>query len=204
MKYILLKDNKITKLIASQKSRTELNQVLQSLYDYDSIIEVSEDFETRISADINEYDENLKYKSKEQRILEGFIPVPEGYEIKNGELVEIKEPEKTPEELLAEKKQQAIEYLSYQCDTKRIEIIDDKRIINVLTGATTGYPEYMTAENIGKVIELFRNIYHTYTPMIQSATTIEEIDDIMKGIVYPDLDYILNQLQNEEIAEPVS
>ena len=92
MKYILLKDNIITKLIASQKSRTELNQVLQSLYDYDTILEVPENFETRIGADIKEYDENLKYKSQEQRIIEGFIPVPEGYEIKDEKVVKIKEP----------------------------------------------------------------------------------------------------------------
>ena len=198
MKYILLKDNIITKLIASQKSRTELNQVLQSLYDYDTILEVPENFETRIGADIKEYDENLKYKSQEQRIIEGFIPVPEGYEIKDEKVVKIKEPEKTPEELLKEKIEEAIRELSFNCNDKRIEIIDDKRIMNVLTGATTGYPEYMTADNIGKVIELFRNIYHTYTPMIQSATTIEEVDNIMKGIVYPDLDYILNALNNNE------
>jgi hypothetical protein len=197
MKYILLKDNKLTKLIASQKSRTELNQVLQSLYDYDTILEVPEDFQPRIGADINEYDESLKYKSQEQRIIEGFIPVPEGYEIKDGEIIEIKEPEKTPKELLAEKKEQAIRELSDNCNDKRIEIIDDKRIMNVLTGATTGYPEYMTAENVGKVIELFKNIYHTYKPQIETAKSIEEVEGVVKGIVFPDLDYITSVIKQE-------
>jgi len=114
MKYILLKDNKLTKLVASQKSRTELNQVLQSLYDYDTILEVPENFETRIGADINEYDGNLKYKSEEQRIIEGFLPVPEGYEIKDGKVQEIKEPEKTPEEIRIE-----------QAEENRLRILDE-------------------------------------------------------------------------------
>jgi len=197
MKYILLKENKIQQLIASQKSRTELNKVLQPLYDYDSILEVPETFETRIGADINEYDEGLNYKTLEQRIIEGFTPVPEGFEIVDGEIKEIKEPEKTPEELLKEKIEEAILYLSMNCNQKRSEIIDDKRIMNVLTGATTGYPEYMTVENIGKVIELFKGIYHTYYPKIKTAKTIEDVEDIMSGIIYPDLDYILSFIEKE-------
>lgn len=94
MKYILLKDNKLTKLIASQKSRNELNQVLQPLnYDYDTILEVPENFEVRIGADIKEYNSDLKYKSEEQRILEGFIPVPKGVKIEKGKLVKKPIPE---------------------------------------------------------------------------------------------------------------
>lgn len=89
MKYILLKENKLTKLIASQKSRTELNQTLQPLdFDFDSILEVPENFETRIGADINEYDASLKYKSEEQRIIEGYKEVPKGMKIEEGKLIQ--------------------------------------------------------------------------------------------------------------------
>ena len=70
--------------------------------------------------------------------------------------------------------------------------------MNVLTGATIGYPEFMTIENVGKVIELFKNIYHTYTPIIKTAKSIEEVEEVMKTIKYPTLEYILKALDTNE------
>lgn len=115
MMIILLKDNLITEALSTNKPKSEVAKIAEKLnYSFDTMIEVPEDFEVRIGADINEYDESLKYKSEEQRILEGFIPVPEGFEIKDGEVQEIKPPEKTPEEIKIE-----------QAEENRLRILDE-------------------------------------------------------------------------------
>ena len=106
---------------------------------------------------------------------------------------------KTKQELLKKRKEQKIEELSNNCNTFREEILDDKRIMNILSGATTGYPDYLTPENVKWLIELFRNLYHTYKDEIELAESIEEVDEIFEGIVYPTEEYVLNQLKMEGI-----
>ena len=52
MKYILLKDNKIIKLISSGKNKDVLHSLVNSMYNYDSILEVPNSFEMKSQADI--------------------------------------------------------------------------------------------------------------------------------------------------------
>ena len=87
--------------------------------------------------------------------------------------------------------------LAFDCNTFRENILDDKRIMNILAGATTGYPDYLTPENVKWLIELFRNLYHTYKDKIELAESVEEVDEIFEGIVYPTGEYVLNQLEKE-------
>ena len=88
-----------------------------------------------------------------------------------------------------------ISELSNQCKIERSAILDDVKIMNVLSGATAGYPEYLTPSNVAKFIEIYKNIYHTTSAAINSAANVEEINAIMSGIEFPTLEQILAQLQ---------
>lgn len=197
MRYITIIDNIITNIVQSDKQIFEVKPLFPEA---DRIIEINKTIPAQKGMNINLFNEDWTLKSLTQLVEEGLKEIPEGYELKDNEFVKIPdepEPEKTQAELLKEKIEEAIQTLSMNCNEKRIEIIDDKRIMNVLTGATIGYPEFMTIENIGKVIELFKNIYHTYYPQIKTAKTIEEVEEIMNGIVYPDLNYITSKMKQE-------
>jgi len=193
MKYVILKNNKIVNMLASMDTKQILTQKLQTLkYDFDDLKEVPEDFELIVDANINEYDNTLKLKPQEQRIIEGYLPVPDGFIIENNKLVKEPEIEKT----LVEKQEMATQILSMYCNMKRRDIITDQQIINILTGPIEGYPEYMTIENVNKVIEIFRTIYHTNYDLIMAitnnTTADSEIETILNNIIYPTPDTILS------------
>ena len=86
---ILLKDNLITEVLSTNKQKSEVAEIAKKLnYSFDTILEVPENFETRIGADINEYDADLKYKSEEQRIIEGYKEAPKGMKVEKGKLIQ--------------------------------------------------------------------------------------------------------------------
>lgn len=97
---------------------------------------------------------------------------------------------------LIEYKKDKIKEVSLNCNSSRVAVLDDTKILNILSGATLGYPDYLTPSNVAKMIELFKNIYHTYSNKIQTAETKDEVDGIINEIVYPSVEYILKTLSN--------
>jgi len=91
----------------------------------------------------------------------------------------------TESKLLQKNKDIAIAQLSFKCKKERIKILDDTRIINILSGATAGYPEYLTPANVAKLIEIYKQIYHLTSAKISKATKNSEIKSIMESLVFP-------------------
>ena len=102
---------------------------------------------------------------------------------------------------LVKYKDNKIEELSSNCKTKRMEILSDQTITNIVLGATLGYPEYLTPGNITKLIEIFKDIYHTYSTQILAANNQATVDVVVDSIAYPTTEYIITQLVT--IVEPV-
>ena len=100
----------------------------------------------------------------------------------------------TESELLQKNKDIAIAQLSLKCKEERIKILDDTRIINILSGATAGYPEYLTPANVAKLIETYKQIYHLTSAKILKTTKKAEVDKIMKDLVFPTEQDIITNL----------
>jgi hypothetical protein len=99
----------------------------------------------------------------------------------------------TEAEVLKYSQDSAINELSVKCKTERANMLDDTKIINILSGATAGYPEYLTPENVAQLIETYKQIYHITAGKIQKATSKSDIEKIMKDLVFPtDQDIIKN------------
>lgn len=91
-------------------------------------------------------------------------------------------------------KEDKINELSIKCNTERKKILPDVKILNVFAGATLGYPNYLTVDNVRKLIEIYKDIYHTYSMKINIAESPEQIDDIINEIVFPTAEYFIKTL----------
>jgi len=87
-RYIVIKDNKILRKYHTKEDISSIHNIMKkyNVTDYE-IREIPEDNEYRPDFNINEF-ENHKLKSEEQRIIEGFVPVPKGFKIDKGKLIE--------------------------------------------------------------------------------------------------------------------
>ena len=97
------------------------------------------------------------------------------------------------EHRLLECKAEARVLLSQRCRTERAAILDDMKILNVLTGATAGYPSYLTAANVAAFIETYKQIYHSAAAEIAEADTVESVVAIVAGLRFPSEAEILAQ-----------
>lgn len=95
--------------------------------------------------------------------------------------------EKTPDELFSLSKYQdkVLKTVSQRSWSERTAILDDQTIINVLSGATTDYPPYLTSANVASMIEQFKTIAKAAKASIKSATTKAEIDAILSNLRFP-------------------
>ena len=96
---------------------------------------------------------------------------------------------------LLECKAEARVLLSRRCRTERAAILDDIKILNVLTGATAGYPSYLTAANVAAFIETYKQIYHSTAAEIAEADTVESVVAIVAGLRFPTEAEILAQME---------
>lgn len=101
----------------------------------------------------------------------------------------------TEAEMLKKSQENAIFELSSRCKEERAKMLDDTRIINILSGATAGYPEYLTPENVAMLIETYKQIYHITAGKIQKAKSKEEVKSIMDNLVFPSEEQILGNLK---------
>jgi flagellar motility protein MotE (MotC chaperone) len=99
------------------------------------------------------------------------------------------------EHRLLECKAEARVLLSQRCRTERAAILDDVKILNVLTGATAGYPSYLTAANVAAFIETYKKIYHSAAAEIAEADTVESVVAIVAGLRFPTEAEILAQME---------
>lgn len=102
------------------------------------------------------------------------------------------------EHRLLECKAEARVMLSQRCRTERAAILDDVKILNVLTGATAGYPSYLTVANVAAFIEIYKNIYHSAAAKIAEADTVESVVAIVAGLRFPSEAEILAQMGGNE------
>lgn len=196
MKYIAVNDNKVTNIIQSSKSLEEVKLIFpeaEKIYEIDKSVPIYKGIDIRI------FKSNWEKKPLLQLVDEGLLEVPEGCEIKDNILQPIPPPEppkKTREEEAQEYKKYKIQELSELCYQKRYEIIDDIRIINIMIGATKGYPEHLTKENVMLLIEYFKEIYHTAFKEINKCYYIPQVDKVMENLVFPTPENILEKLND--------
>ena len=100
----------------------------------------------------------------------------------------------TESEILKKSQDIAIFELSARCKEERAKILDDTRIINVLSGAIAGYPEYLTSANVAKLIETYKQIYHLTSAKILKTIKKSEVDKIMEELVFPTEQDIITNL----------
>lgn len=100
----------------------------------------------------------------------------------------------TEAEIFKKAQEKAIIELSSRCKEERAKILDDTRIINVLSGAIAGYPEYLTSANVAKLIETYKQIYHLTSAKILKTIKKSEVDKIMKELVFPNEQDIITNL----------
>ena len=98
------------------------------------------------------------------------------------------------EHQLVEYKKQAQKNVSEMSYVQRSAILDDKTISNIAIGATSGYPDYLTAANVAGMIEQFKSIAKQAKADIESATTKAEIDSILEILTFPTTEQILSQI----------
>lgn len=81
--------------------------------------------------------------------------------------------------------------LSQRCKMERAAILDDVKILNVLTGgeAVVNYPDQLKGEtgkiNIGKMIAIYQGIYHSAAAEIAEADTVDSVVAIVAGLRFP-------------------
>jgi hypothetical protein len=87
--YVVLKDHRIVKVYTTTSGLTGIKESLknQPILSYDSIIRVEGVPDYVQTTDIREYDENGKLRPLEDRIIDGFVPVPRGKKIVDKTLV---------------------------------------------------------------------------------------------------------------------
>ncbi len=138
----------------------------------------------------------IREKTLVEQIQDGEKELPDNLKIVEGELVQ-----KEIFELLEfdDFKKLAIDSLKSMCDNKSNEIFSDKKQLNVLTGATYGYPEYLCGtagiESLGKFNAMYRNIYHSTLDEIEKCKTNEEIKAVIESTVWPTEEEILIHIQ---------
>lgn len=88
-----------------------------------------------------------------------------------------------------------IEELSTRCTAERRAILSDQQIINISIGATINYPKYLTPLNVAKLIEMYKDIFHTFETKITAAQTIVEVDFVLSEVRFPAVDYIIQRVQ---------
>lgn len=193
--HIIIKDNIVQRVVSTKSPNTIPLQFGESIVGVPYLIPKG--------SDIRVFDHNWKLKPIQQLVDMGLKSIPEGYIIKGNKLVKTKPAEPSPREILQQAITRALSDLSHNCNTKRSEILDDKRIMNILVGATEGYPEYLTKDNTAKLIEIFKGIYHTYKSKIEVVSSLEELQEIEDNIVYPTLEYILDIITKVPVEEPI-
>lgn len=99
------------------------------------------------------------------------------------------------EHILSECKKSVLKTISDQCKEGRAKILDDIKIMNILSGATAGYPEYLTPSNVAKFIELYKTIYHVAASKIKKAVSMEAVNVIVSGIKFPTATEIVSSMQ---------
>lgn len=97
--------------------------------------------------------------------------------------------------LLSLCKVMAVGELSAMCKSRRAEILDDTKILNILTGAIAGYPAYLTAANVSRMIEMYKQLYHDTAELIEAATTAGEVRRVLDSVVFPTEAEILQSLE---------
>jgi hypothetical protein len=101
----------------------------------------------------------------------------------------------TEQELLKTKKEEAINNLSRSCKIERIKILDDTKIMNILSGATQGYPSYLTPANVAKFIEIYKQTYKVVKAQIDSVSSLKELDDVVEAVKFPTEEEIVSKLK---------
>ena len=86
---------------------------------------------------------------------------------------------------VANLKVQAYSVISSRSRSERAAILDDQTMLNILSGATTDYPAYLTVANVAKMIERFKSVSKQAKADIKAATTKAEIDAVLNGLAFP-------------------
>ena len=91
----------------------------------------------------------------------------------------------TPIAILRER---AIDKVSFYCFQKRAEIFPDYKRDNAIAASLAGKKppyEVYTVEYYYSLVEIFRTLFYQTKSMIESATSQDEIDVIIKNIQWP-------------------
>ena len=168
----------------------------------DTVIEVSCFFQGRAGDNIKMFhSETFELRNAEELVSEGYIILAEDEKIDNHKVVKLSEEEKAVKGLisfsdyLATLKELTINNISKRCYSERVKILDDVKIMNILSGATAGYPVYLTPVNVAKFIEVYKTIYHSSAKAIKLAATIEEVKNIMDSVKFPTEEGIIIEIQ---------
>lgn len=86
---------------------------------------------------------------------------------------------------VAKLKAQAYAVISSRSRSERAAILDDQTMLNILSGATTDYPAYLTVANVAKMIERFKSVSKQAKADIKAATTKAGIDAVLNGLAFP-------------------
>lgn len=92
-------------------------------------------------------------------------------------------------------KDHVVKELSARCKYERSLILDDIRIMNILSGADSGYPEYLTVSNVKILIEKYKEIYHSNVELINSKKSKKGVDDVINNLTFPTEQEILDEIK---------
>jgi hypothetical protein len=98
-------------------------------------------------------------------------------------------------------KKRLLDMLSERNYKESEKILPISKQINILTGNTQGYPDYLTGklgiENVGKFLSIYKTIYNKFKKDINSLKTKKEIDEVYDKIIFPTLDEILIKIKKK-------
>lgn len=88
--YAVFKDNIIVRVYETTQGLRGIYQSLayEGISDYDTIKLVPNGYEGVVGMNIHELDENGRLRPEEERIVEGYLPVPKGKKIQDGRVVD--------------------------------------------------------------------------------------------------------------------
>lgn len=102
--------------------------------------------------------------------------------------------------ILEDYKTKKLNLVSIQCYQEMYKILPQAKQLNILFGATDGYPDYLKGElgkkNLANLIEKYKYISHKCELALSSSDcdTKEKIDLILASIHYPTLEEIMQEI----------
>ena len=97
-----------------------------------------------------------------------------------------------------------LKYISTLCYQEMNKLLSPSKQINILLGATSGYPEYLQGDtgkaNVAKMIETYKIIYHSVEKAINSVECDSKIkiDSILSKVVLPSEKEIISAILDKD------